>query len=161
MRWSAGTLPTDFTYTSQRADTTGLIILTNDAELANLLTHPRYGVEKTYLVQIDGRLDGEQIQKLRRGIWLSEGKVRASLVKVLKRSRNRSLVEITLREGRNRQVRRMLAKLGHKVRKLSRIRIGPLTLRGLKPAQYRALRPQELQKLWQMTEADKQRPQKD
>jgi len=126
------------------ADSTGLLLLTNDGELANRLTHPRYGVPKTYLVEVDGRLSNEDVQRMVAGVWLSEGKATASRVKFVRRVGKRSLLEITLREGRNRQVRRVLAKLGHRARRLTRIRFGPLTLAGLKIGRCRKLTAQEV-----------------
>jgi 23S rRNA pseudouridine2605 synthase len=113
------------------ADTTGLIILTNDSELSNRLTHPRYGIAKTYVVRIKGEIKPEQIEKLKKGIWLAEGKTSRAAVKILKRRRTESLIEITIRQGLNRQVRRMLAKVGLPVKSLTRTKIGRLELRGL------------------------------
>ncbi len=129
------------------ADSDGLLILTNDGELTNRLTHPRYGTPKTYRVEISGRIEPDGIDRLRRGIWLSEGKTRSAVVKVVHRGRQTSVVDITLREGRNRQVRRMLARLGHKVKRLTRVRIGRLTARGLGVGRYRRLTPDEVRYL--------------
>jgi 23S rRNA pseudouridine2605 synthase len=132
------------------ADSKGLLLLTNDGELTNQLTHPRYGVAKTYRAVVDGHVRGEAVQELERGVWLADTrtgqgfKTGRSHIKVVKRSRDRSILEITIREGRNRQVRRMLARLGHKVRDLTRVRMGPLTLEGLKPGQSRLLGPREV-----------------
>ncbi len=98
------------------AGTTGLIILTNDSELTNRLTHPRYGLAKTYVVRIKGEIAGEQIEKLKKGIWLAEGKTGRASVKILKRGHKESLVEVTIRQGLNRQVRRMLAKVGSRLK---------------------------------------------
>jgi len=121
------------------ADTTGLIILTNDAELTDLLTHPRYKVPKTYVARIAGRVEGEALQKLRKGVWLAEGRTTEADVKVLKSGRNESLVEITIKQSLNRQVRRMLAKFGLPVQSLKRTRIGPLKLAGLGVGKFRPL----------------------
>ncbi len=126
------------------ADSQGLVIMTNDGELAAGLTHPRYGVPKTYRARVGGRLTPDELDALRKGIWLSEGKTQPARVHVVYRSRTHSVLEITLREGRNRQVRRMLARLGHPVRELTRIRIGRLDLRGLGVGRFRALRPAEV-----------------
>lgn len=126
------------------ADSTGLLLLTNDGELANCLTHPRYGVPKTYLVEVGGRFDGDDVQKMLDGVWLSEGKARASRVKIARRGNKQTLLEVTLREGRNREVRRVLAKLGHRVRRLTRIRFGSLTVAGLKVGNSRKLTPREV-----------------
>ena len=121
------------------ADTTGLIILTNDNELTNRLTHPRYGIPKTYVVRIRGEISGEQVEKLKKGVWLAEGKTGRASVKILKRRRNESLIEITIRQGLNRQVRRMLAKVGLPVKSLTRTSIGKLTIRGLGVGKFRTL----------------------
>lgn len=125
-------------------DSTGIIILTNDSELANKLTHPRYGLAKTYVVSVKGEVGGEQIEKLKRGVWLAEGKTNRASVKILKRSHKESLIEVTIREGLNRQVRRMFAKVGHKVIRLKRTRIGKLNLRGLGAGKYRELNSSEI-----------------
>jgi len=113
------------------ADTTGLIILTNDSELSNRLTHPRYGIAKTYVVRIKGEIKPEQIEKLKKGIWLAEGKTSRASVKILERRHTESSIEITIRQGLNRQVRRMLAKIGLPVKSLTRTKIGRLAIRGL------------------------------
>jgi len=121
------------------ADTTGLIILTNDSELTNRLTHPRYGIAKTYVVRIKGDVTGEQVEKLKKGVWLAEGKTGRASVKILKRRHNESMVEITIRQGLNRQVRRILAKVGLPVKSLARTRFGKLTARGLGVGKFRTL----------------------
>ncbi|MHC4659127.1 MAG: pseudouridine synthase [Planctomycetota bacterium] len=126
------------------ADTTGLIILTNDSELANRLTHPRYGLAKTYVVRVKDRIVGEVVEKLKKGIWLAEGKTARASVKVLKRSHKESLVEITIRQGLNRQIRRMLAKVGLSVKSLKRTRIGRLNTRGLGAGKFRTLTKAEV-----------------
>ena len=125
-------------------DSTGLIILTNDSELANRLTHPRYGLAKTYVVSVKGEVGGERIEKLKRGIWLAEGKTGRVSVKILKRSHKESLIEVTIRQGLNRQVRRMLAKVGLPVKSLKRTRIGKLTDRGISLGKFRALTKAEV-----------------
>jgi len=125
-------------------DTSGAIVLTNDSGLANRLAHPRYGLSKTYVVGVRGRVSGETVEKLKKGIWLSEGKTGRSSVKILKRRHTESLLEITIRQGLNRQVRRMLAKVGHKVRSLKRTQIGKLGLRGLGTGKYRRLSESEI-----------------
>lgn len=129
------------------ADSTGLIVLTNDGELTQQLTHPSYGVAKTYHVEIDGSPTSEELTKLKGGTWLDGKRTQRVALKVLRRGPNRSLLAITLTEGKNREIRRMLARLGHKVRKLKRVAIGPITDRGLKIGSSRPLRPAELAKL--------------
>jgi len=140
------------------ADTTGIIVLTNDNELANKLTHPRYEVPKTYVARVTcacvtcagntgagkGQISGEAVEKLKKGIWLSEGKTSRASVKVLKRDHKESLIEITIRQGLNRQVRRMLAKVGLPVKSLKRTRIGNLTARGLGIGKFRTLTKAEI-----------------
>ena len=126
------------------ADTTGIIILTNDSELANRLAHPRYGLAKTYVVRVKGEIAGERLEKLKRGIWLAEGKTGRASVKILKRGHKESLIEVTIRQGLNRQVRRMLAKVGLPVRTLTRTRIGKLSSRGLGVGNFRALTKAEV-----------------
>ena len=129
------------------AASTGVLILTNDGDLAERLTHPRYGVAKTYLAEIKGRLTEAEVQKIKSGVWLSDGRTGRTRLRITKRGRDRSLIEITISEGKNRQIRRLLARVGHPVQKLTRIRIGPLTTRGLKPGNYRELRPAEVRQL--------------
>jgi len=125
----------------------GLILVTNDGELANLLTHPRYGMEKTYRVQVAGRPEPEVLRQLRRGVRLAEGVARAESVRVRSYHKESSYLEIVLREGRNREIRRMLAKTGHKVLKLVRIAVGPVRLGKLPPGAARPLKAAELRAL--------------
>ena len=125
-------------------DSTGLILLTNDGELTQYLTHPRYGVPKTYVVEIDGLLTGEQIAAFKRGVYLDGKRTGGAALKVLRKSPRRSLLEITLTEGRNRELRRALLQFGAKVNRLKRVSIGPVTDRGLKIGNFRELRPSEL-----------------
>lgn len=137
-------------------DTTGLLLLTNDGDLTNLLTHPRYGVPKTYRAVVKGLLDDESLLLLEKGIYLAEhkegrteGAKRAAHVglKLVSRDRDRTVVEISLKEGRNRQVRRMFAAVGRPVRKLQRLRMGPLSLKGLAVGRWRELTREELRSL--------------
>ncbi len=129
------------------ADTTGIIILTNDSELANRLTHPRYGLAKTYVVGVKGQIAGEQIEKLKKGIWLAEGKTGRASARILKRGHKESLIEVTIRQGLNRQVRRTLAKVGLPVKSLTRTRIGKLDARGLGIGRFRTLTKAEIEYL--------------
>ncbi len=131
----------------------GLLIMTNDGELVNRLTHPQHQVPKTYRLRIDGYLKQEDIERLKKGIWLSKGRSRSSVaqsagaakVGIIHRDRGHTILEVVLKEGRNRQVRRMMARLGYKVRDLLRIKIGPISLRGLPAGKYRQATPKELQ----------------
>ena len=132
-------------------DTSGLIILTNDSELANRLTHPRYKLAKTYVANLKGRINSEQIKSLKKGIWLAEGKTSRATVKVLKNGYKQSLVEITIRQGLNRQIRRVLAKVNLPVRMLKRTRIGKLDTRGLGVGKFRRLTMAEVAYLRKVT----------
>lgn len=125
----------------------GLILVTNDGELANRLTHPRYGVEKKYHVQVVGVPAPADLRKLEQGVYIAEGLAKATKAKFLKRAKNGCWLEITLAEGRNREIRRMLAGIGHKVRALKRVSIGPLKLGELPRGAHRALTPMELKNL--------------
>jgi 23S rRNA pseudouridine2605 synthase len=125
------------------ADTTGLILLTNDGELANRLTHPRYGVPRTYLVRVKGAVPEHALRKLREGIELDDGMTGPAKVRQVERG----VLEITIREGRKRQVRRMCEAVGHPVRELTRIAFGPLRLKDLAPGQHRRLTAAEVQRL--------------
>lgn len=127
----------------------GLILVTNDGELANQLTHPRYGVEKTYSVEVAGVLEREQLAKLRRGVHLAEGFARVVSAKIIRQYKQSTLVEIVLAEGRNREVRRILARVGHKVERLRRIALGPLRLGELPLGAVRPLEADEVRRLRQ------------
>ena len=129
------------------ADSKGLLLLTNDGEFANRLTHPRYGVPKTYLATVNGRVTGDDIRHMLRGVYVAGGRARTGQVHILKRGLNRSIIRITLREGRNRQIRRVLARLGHPVRELVRTRLGRIGLRGLGVGKARRLTDEEVEYL--------------
>ena len=128
-------------------DSEGLLLLTNDGDLAHRLTHPRFGVEKTYLVQVAGRPEREDLQQLLKGVWLSDGHVRARRVKRLKSQGESTWLHIVLAEGKNREVRRMLARLEHKVMRLRRVAIGPVFLNRLPSGKARPLHREELARL--------------
>lgn len=129
------------------ADTMGLLILTNDSELTNLLTHPKYKVPKTYVARVAGHLDEKAVERLKKGIWLAEGKTGQATVKVLRSGRGESSLEITIQQGLNRQIRRMLARVGLSVASLVRTRIGNLKITGLGVGQYRPLAKAEVASL--------------
>lgn len=122
----------------------GLILITNDGDLANRLAHPRYGVEKIYHVEVAGRPEPEHLRQLRHGVRLAETMVKASKVEIKRKRPQSTLLEITLREGRNREIRRMLAGVGHKVLRLKRVAIGSLRLGDLPTGAYRDLTSGEL-----------------
>ena len=136
-------------YTVGRLDeeSKGLILLTNDGEFANRIMHPRFGVEKTYLVRVNGKIEDEALHKIREGVHLSEGKTAGARVLVEKRMRDHSTLSLTLREGMNREIRRVFARVGYKVVELRRTRIGPLTERGLKVGRWRELTRREVDDL--------------
>ena len=126
------------------ADTTGLILLTNDGELAERLTHPRHGVEKVYRARVQPRrVAPEVLRALREGVELEDGRTAPARA----RQPAPGVLEITLREGRKRQVRRMVEAVGHRVIELERVAFGPLGLRGLEPGQSRRLRRAEVERL--------------
>jgi len=141
-----------FTVGRLDADTEGLLIITNDGQFAQCIAHPRYGVTKTYDARIRGLISNATKRELLTGVWLLGHRCRAVWVKILKRTGRESRVRITMHEGRNREVRRMLAKVGHPVLHLRRIRIGPLEDTALRPGKCRKLRPNELKELRRASE---------
>ena len=134
----------------------GLMLLTNDGELAQQLSHPKYGVRKVYRVTVAGKIDGETMRSMRKGIYIAEGFVKVEGARILKARGKATELEITLREGKNREIRRILARLGHKVQVLRRIAIGPLRLGDLPTGAYRALTKQEVQRLRKAVEFSQQ-----
>ena len=129
-------------------DSEGAVILTNDGELTNRLTHPSYGAPKTYLVEVQGSVPDKVARQLARGVELDDGMTAPAEVQLIERSRGGSLVELTLTEGRNRQVRRMMEAVGHPVRRLVRTKIGPIALGRLRPGTVRRLSPEEVRALY-------------
>ncbi len=125
----------------------GLLLLTNDGELAHALMHPSYEVPKTYLAKVKDVLTDEKIKKLERGVPLPSGKTAPCTIKKVRKTQENSWLEVTLHEGKKRQVRRMLENAGHSVLKLKRIRYAFLELARLLPGQYRYLTPQEVKRL--------------
>lgn len=132
-------------------DTTGVLLLTNDGDFANILMHPKNKIDKVYLAKLDGIIKGEQIHQLENGIQLEEGKVKASRVKLKKinKESNTCMVEITIHEGHNHQVKRMFEAVGLRVEKLTRERIGIFTTQSLQSGEYRKLTPKEVQIIYQ------------
>jgi 23S rRNA pseudouridine2605 synthase len=128
-------------------DSEGLLLLTNDGDLAQQLMHPRYGVEKTYEVQVAGSPSPADLRQLLTGVWLSDGRVKAKYVKRFKRQGDSTWLKIVLAEGKNREVRRMLAKLNHKVMRLRRVAIGPVRLDRLPKGKSRRLALAEIEVL--------------
>jgi 23S rRNA pseudouridine2605 synthase len=131
-------------------DSEGLLLLTNDGELAHRLMHPRFGVEKTYQVQVAGHPSRDDVQQLLKGVWLSDGHVRAQRVKVMKSQGDSTWIQVVLSEGKNREIRRMLARLNHKVLRLRRVAIGPVQLDKLAKGKARKLSLLELNALRRM-----------
>ena len=125
-------------------DTEGLILLTNDGDFAQRMAHPSFEVDKTYLAEVDGHVSRATLQRLRDGVELEDGPVQVSAAKVTSTHGERSLVELTIHEGRNRIVRRLLDHVGHPVRRLTRTRIGPVRLAGLRQGSLRELTEEEL-----------------
>jgi 23S rRNA pseudouridine2605 synthase len=129
----------DFIDTNQRilcagrldVDASGLVIITSDSEMANRLARSQCELPKTYITQVKGMIDGTAVEKLKKGIWLAEGKTARASIKILKRSHNESAIEITVSQEFNRQIYRMLAKVGLKVKSLKRTRIGKIDDRGI------------------------------
>ncbi len=128
-------------------DSEGLLLLTNDGDLAQQLMHPRFGVEKTYEVQVAGSPAPEDLRQLLTGVWLSDGRVKAKYVRRFKRQGDSTWLKIVLAEGKNREVRRMLAKLRHKVMRLRRVGIGPVRLDRLPKGKSRKLSLAEIEAL--------------
>jgi 23S rRNA pseudouridine2605 synthase len=126
------------------ADTTGALLLTNDGDLAHRLAHPRYGVPKVYEAQVEGTPSPEALDTLRSGIELDDGTTAPADVRLLSRTRQGSLVELTLHEGRKHQVKRMLEAVGHPVQRLHRSRYAGLDLDGLEAGDWRELRRDEV-----------------
>ena len=128
-------------------DSEGLLLLTNDGDLANRVAHPRYRVEKEYLAEVDGEPTARQLSRLRGEIELEDGPARARSVRVVAASRGRGALRVVMTEGRKREVRRMLAAVGLPVTRLVRLRVGPIRLGGLAPGELRALDRHEVQAL--------------
>lgn len=138
-------------------ETEGLLILTNDGEFANLLMHPRHEVWKTYVAVVRGHISKEAVNALRRGIVLEDGPTAPAKVRLLK-SDDRSVVELSIREGRKRQVRRMFAALGYGVEDLKRISYGPIRLGDLPKGRWRLLSKAEVEKLMALAKNKKDQP---
>lgn len=136
------------------SDTTGAIILTNDSELVNRMTHPKYELPKIYQVVLRGRMEGEDVEKLKKGVWLAEGKTGAAAVKILHRSHSETTLEISIRQGLNRQIRRTFAALGYKVKSLKRTQIGDIVLKGIAVGNYKPLTKPQITHLKRATKLE-------
>ncbi len=134
-------------------DSRGLLLLTNDGDLTHRLTHPKFEVHKTYLATIDGELSPEAMATIQQGVWLADPrkgsgfKTGRSQIRITQKSREQTTMEINISDGRNRELRRLMAKVGHKVRDLIRIRFGPLKLEGVNTGKWRLLTPTEIKRL--------------
>src|SRR5262249_6174404 len=133
-------------------DSEGLMVLTNNGDLAQALLHPRYHVPKTYLIKVKGVLKDEDIGRLEQGIRLDDGMTSPAHVKKVRKVEANSWLEITIREGRKHQVKRMLEAVGHPVLKLMRVRMGPLSLGDLAPGEFRFLTDREANALRELVE---------
>ena len=131
-------------------DTSGVLLMTDDGDLAFVLTHPRFGVDKTYRALVRGMLTADIVRALRGGVPLSDGVASPARVRVVSASRSRSEIDITIHEGRNRQVRRMLEGVGHPVVSLVRLRFGPIALGELAPGAVREATSREVRSLRQI-----------
>jgi 23S rRNA pseudouridine2605 synthase len=128
-------------------DTAGVLLLTDDGALAHVLTHPRFGVEKTYRAMLRGRLTSDQVAAMQRGMKLDDGPAQPAQLRVVAARRDASSVDVTIHEGRNRQVRRMFEELGHPVMSLTRLRFGPIGLGALAPGEIRDATAREVSAL--------------
>lgn len=128
-------------------DTSGLLLLTNDGEFTNLMIHPRYKIEKEYQACVSGRINDQELQILRQGVVLEDGMTAPAQVRLISRDAQASVIRITIHEGRNRQIKRMCAAIGHPLLRLSRIGLGFLSLEELGSGQYRNLHLDEVERL--------------
>jgi 23S rRNA pseudouridine2605 synthase len=144
-------------------DSSGLLLLTNDGELANRLTHPRYHLAKVYEVAVRGEVNDRELARLGRGLFLADprgrraGRTARSRIEIIRRDRDRTRLRVELHEGRNRQIRRMMAQIGHPVKRLRRVQIGPLKLKGLRAGEWRPLTGPELAALKKAAYGKKER----
>jgi len=129
------------------ADTSGALLFTNDGDLAYRLTHPSFGVEKLYRAEVSGKVTAKDIRRIKEGIMLEDGPSAPAIMTILESSKNVSIVEITMHEGRKRQVRRMLDKINHPVKKLERISFGGITTDKISHGTYRELIKSEIERL--------------
>ncbi len=146
--WVAGRTERLFHVGRLDADTEGLLILTNDGELANRLGHPSYEVDKTYVATVRGQMASQDLKALKDGVDLDDGPARCDSVRILQKLPDRTLVELVIHEGRNRIVRRMLAEVGYPVTDLVRTRVGPVHLGQQRPGVVRAITGPELRQLY-------------
>jgi 23S rRNA pseudouridine2605 synthase len=139
-------------------DTTGLLIMTNDGELAFRLTHPRFGIEKRYRAIVQGLVTEDKVKRLEKGVLLEEGKTAPCKIKIERASSRETELFVVLHEGKKRQIRRIFESIGHRVIDLERLNYGPLTLGDLRFGQKRELTYEEVRQLRQATGLEKARP---
>lgn len=137
-------------------DTSGVLLLTNDGEFCNRMIHPRYHLPKTYIVNLQGMLTGEDIHRIKSGIVTKECKYQPAQVSITQKdyTRNRCILELTIREGKNHQVKKMMEALGYEVRRLHRSKFAFLEVNDLKPGEYRRLKPFEIKQLNKLVEEE-------
>lgn len=126
-------------------DTSGLILLTNDGELTNIMTHPKYRLEKKYIVTVMGTPNAKALSLLRNGVFIDGRKTAKAKIKIIKNYEQDSILEVTISEGRNRQIRKMMEEVGHPVKNLRRIEIGEIKIGGLLPGEFRELDDEEME----------------
>lgn len=135
----------------------GLLLVTNDGDLAHRLAHPRFRVPKVYHVQVAGVPDRELLEQLKRGMYFAEGRFKVADARFLRTKGSSAIIEMVLTEGQNREIRRLMAKLGHKVQRLERVAHGPVQLGDLPVGQFRPLAPQEVAALHDLVAGGKSR----
>lgn len=133
------------------AETEGLLLFTNDGELAHRLTHPRYEIKKLYEVRVKGLVGDRELEKLEKGVFIDGRKTAPARVRIIYRNREKSLLSLEIHEGRKHEVRKMLYALGFEVKKLRRVAFAGLTLKGLRRGFWRRLKPQEVERLKKLT----------
>lgn len=137
-------------------DSEGLLLVTNDGSFAQEMTHPRYGISKMYSVVVRGRIEERHMNKARGGVWLAEGPTSGMEVRIDRVGKERTFLKVTLREGKNREIRRVFAKLGYPVISLKRVRIGHLTLHGLRDGTWRFLKLDEVTRLRELAHEEQE-----
>lgn len=137
-------------------DTSGVLLLTNDGDFCNQMIHPRYHLPKTYLVNLQGTLTEEDVKLLRKGLKTNVDEYQPAKVRIISNdiTRDRTIFELTISEGKNHQVKNMMEALGHEVRKLHRVRFGSIEVSDLKPGEYRRLKPYEIKQLKNQTQEE-------
>jgi len=135
-------------------NTSGVLLLTDDGDLAHRLTHPSFGVKKVYRAEVAGKINEKDVQKMKEGLTLDDGPTAPAEMEVIECNKNSSIVEITIHQGRKRQVRRMLKHIGHPVRILERISFGGITAHGLSSGAYRPFQDSEVEMLKKIVNLD-------